>query len=35
MKRLMTLGITGLLAAASATEALAWGAYHGGFGGAS
>jgi hypothetical protein len=35
MKRVLALGITGLLAAASAPEALAWGAYHGGYGGAS
>ena len=35
LQRANAVGIAGLLAAASAPEALAWGAYHGGFGGAS
>jgi hypothetical protein len=34
MKRATALRIIGLLAVSQAPEAFAWGAYHGGFGGA-
>src|SRR6516164_1907169 len=35
MKRLTALSLTGLLTLSAAPDAFAWGAYHGGFGGAS
>ena len=34
MKRMTALSIAGVLALSAAPDALAWGAYHGGYGGA-
>ena len=35
IRRLTALSLTGLLSLSAAPDAFAWGAYHGGFGGAS